>query len=357
MKLLFYIGTMGAGGAERVIANLANEMYERGYKCVLVNTYQKKDEYKINEGIKRYYLDDRKRGNFVVRNILYSLRLHKICKKEGADINLSFVGEPNIRLIIATRGLHQKTIVSVRNVPEKEYGNKKFLKMADYLFQRADGIVFQTAEAQNSFSNKVQVKGKIILNPVNKLFYDFRKNIGFDQRKGIVSVGRLSPQKNYPLLLEAYAKVSSTIKEDLTIYGTGQEEQKLRELAKKLGINNHVSFAGISNQLWKDINTAKLFIMTSEHEGMPNALMEAMALGIPVIASDCPCGGPRAILGDSINGILIKSKESADFAEAIEKLLTDERLWKFYHQKAIEKSEMFLSKKIFDEWEEYFQSF
>lgn len=357
MKLLFYISKIGDGGAERVISNLANEMFDRGYECVLVNTYHNQDEYEINHGIQRYYLDGDKNKNFIIRNILELIKLRKICKKVCADINISFLGEPNLRLMLATRGLRQKTVVSVRNVPEKEYINRMLLKVADFLFSKADGIVFQTADARKSFGKKVQKKGKIILNPVNKLFYDFRSDSCFAERKGIVAVARLEPQKDCSLLLRAYAKISDRMKENLIIYGRGSEEQKLRNLAGQLGISDRVDFAGASPKLWKDISNVKLFVMTSEYEGMPNALMEAIALGIPVISTDCPCYGPRMILGDnSTYGILVKNREESDFAKAMEYLLSDEKVWNLYHQKALERSAMFFPKDIFNEWENYFQN-
>jgi len=357
MKLLFYISTITNGGAERVVSNLINEMFNRGYECILVNTYHKPDGYKISHGIKRYYLAGDKRKNIIVRNTLELIKLRKICKKECADINISFMGEPNLRLVIATRGLRQKTVVSVRNVPEKEYKGRIIFKIANVIFSQSDGIVFQTVDAQRSFEKKVQEKGKIILNPVNKLFYDFQSECSFTERKGIVAVGRLVPQKNYPLLLCAYAKISQKVKDNLIIYGRGPEEQKLRNVAKQLGIDDRVNFAGVSSQLWKDISNVKLFVMTSEYEGMPNALMEALALGIPVVSADCPCGGPQMILGnDSMYGVLVKSRETNDFVKAMEDLLLDEKMWNLYHQKALERATMFFSKDIFDEWENYFQS-
>lgn len=357
MKLLFYISTISDGGAERVVSNLVNEMSDRGHECVLVNTYYAQDEYDINQGIQRYYLDGDKNKNFVIRNALELIKLRRICKRVCADVNISFLGEPNIRLMLAIKGLQQKAIVSVRNVPKIEYRGKRMLKVADYLFSKADGIVFQTIDAQSDFGRKVQEKSKIMLNPVNKLFYDFQSNFGYKERKGIIAVGRLASQKNYPLLLCAFAKVVNKIKDTLIIYGKGSEEQNLRNLTKQLGISERVNFAGVSSQLWRDIRNAKLFVLTSEYEGMPNALMEAMALGIPVISVDCPCGGPRMILeDDSSYGILVKSKETNDFATAMEYVLLDERVWNLYHQRALERSTMFFSKDIFDKWEKFFLS-
>lgn len=356
MKLLFYIGAIVNGGAERVISNLVNEMFNRGHECILVNTYHKPDVYEISHGVKRYYLNSDKEKNIIVRNVIELIRLRKVCKKEHADINISFLREPNLRLVIATRGLRQKTVVSVRNVPEKEYKGRILFKIANAIFSQSDGIVFQTVDAQRSFGKRVQEKGKIILNPVNKLFYDFQSECSFIERKGIVAVGRLVPQKNYLLLLYAYAKISQKVKDNLIIYGRGPEEQKLRNVAKQLGITDRVDFIGVSSQLWKDISNVKLFVMTSEYEGMPNALMEALALGIPVVSADCPCGGPQMILGnDSRYGILVKSRETNDFAKAMEELLLDEKTWNLYHQKALERATMFFSKDIFNEWENYFQ--
>jgi len=113
-------------------------------------------------------------------------------------------------------------------------------------------------------------------------------------------------QKNYPLLLEAFAEVHKHYPEYiLRIFGQGKEQTALEALCEKLNVQNSVVFEGFCLDVHEQIKDASFFVMSSDFEGMPNSLMEAMAMGFPVVCTDCPAGGPRELIEHMKNGVLV----------------------------------------------------
>lgn len=296
-KLLFYINALHHGGAERVIAYLANSLSKNEYNCVMVTSIKEPWEYPLDVNVKRTTLfDSGMPHNFIRRNILATLRLRKIIESEKPDMVISFMAEPNFRAIIANIGIKSKNLISIRNDPNREYPNLLFRFTAKILYPLADGIVFQTQEAMNYFSQAVQKKSRIILNPVDEVFFNTPLK---KERKGIVTTGRLVKQKNHALLIKAYSSIADKVEDDLYIYGEGELQKELEKLINDLGVKNRVHLLGAVRNVPEVLSNAKLFVLSSDYEGMPNSLMEAMAMGLPCISTDCPCGGPRELLSEN----------------------------------------------------------
>jgi len=172
IKILFYINTISNGGAERVIVNLANSFSEKDYEVVLVTSHYSSNEYPLKSKVKRLTLEKTNlKQSFFKKNITRVYRLRKICKQERPDIVVSFMAEANFRAIIATMFLGIKTLISVRNDPNKEYSKKIYRLLAKLLYPFASGLVFQTEEAKKWFSKRIQKKSKVILNHVDEKFY------------------------------------------------------------------------------------------------------------------------------------------------------------------------------------------
>ncbi|MEL5898976.1 glycosyltransferase family 4 protein [Clostridium sporogenes] len=353
-KILFYINTIGFGGAERVIVNLANEFSMRENKVILVTSFYDKEEYTLDNKVKRMSLEYKNLNeSFIKKNIIRTLKLRKICKKERPDIIISFMAEANFRAILATRFLGIKTLISVRNDPNKEYPNILFKLVAKLLYPLVSGCVFQTEDAQKWFSKRIQKKSKIILNHVDKKFYkiDFK-----GKRTNIVTVGRLEPQKNHKLLIRAFFRIINEFpKENLLIYGDGSLRKELEELTITLGIEDRVIFKGSSMDIQEKIKDAKLFVLSSDYEGLPNVVMEAMTLGIPVISTDCPCGGPKMLIDDNENGILVKANDTQQMANAMRRVLSEPNFANYLAYNAKIKAKEFESNKVFEKWENYIE--
>ena len=249
MRLLFCLGSMTKGGAERVVANLSNDFVNSNDVSIVV-TPPDKSMYELNEKIQYFTLDNygEKRGNIFYRTLKRIHRIRKIIKSEKPDIILSFLPEPTNRILIANLFNTKKIIVSVRNDPKVEYNTIIKKIVMKFLFLRANGFVFQTEEAKNFFSKRIQNKSVVIPNPINSEFicepYNGNRN------NHIVNVGRLTKQKNQELLIKAFHEFDKFYKQyELYIYGSGELEKELQKLTKELKISSKVHFEGDVNNL------------------------------------------------------------------------------------------------------------
>lgn len=226
------------------------------------------------------------------------------------------MGLNNIRTILAAKIEGIQVYFSVRCAPEAEYPTFLRRICAQIVFMLADGGVFQTVEELNFFNNVVRKKSRIIMNPINEKFNIPR--FKGEREKRIVAVGRLTSQKNYDFLIRSFKKFHENHPDyRLEIYGQGEDKNKLETLVDNISLSKSVKFMGVVNDIEKKIHNAAMYIMSSDYEGLPNALMEAMALGIPVISTDCIGGGPRMLIKDRCNGILVTCGDENMLSDAM----------------------------------------
>lgn len=347
MKIYFYINTISHGGAERVMTNLIHEMSQRGHQCKLITTYKKDWEYNLYQDVDRVVLLPELVKSTFKRNIDAVTRLRREIIEGRPDVLVTFMAEPNFRGILATMRTRVKTIVSVRNDPKREYKGWLRLTLARILFKFASLIVFQTDDAKSSFPISIQEKSVIIHNPVNEVFFNAQV---LKERSGIVTMGRLTSQKNHSMLIKAFALISDKISDDLYIYGSGNSNQ-LRELALQLGVQDRVHFPGQCDAVQDVLVKSKLFVLSSDYEGMPNALMEAMAVGVPCISTDCPCGGPKMLFPKSITDYLVSVNDHRKLAERILYVMTHPLELDTLAAECKNAASVFESARIYNKWE------
>lgn len=354
MKILFYINTLGKGGAERVVTNLANQFADKNHNVILVTSYSVKKEYKTNPDVTRICLEDYKKNskNKILKNINIVKQLNGLIKNTNPDLIVSFMREPVVRALFASRRSNVKNIISVRNDPSKEYPGITGKIISKYLLPKADGCVFQTEDAKKYFPKNLQEKSKIIYNQVDEKFFKVNR----DEGDYLVSIGRLSPQKNQILLINAFEKVIKKYpNEKLLIYGEGELKEKLKDTINKKGLEDKIFLMGSTNDVPKVLSKAKIFILSSDYEGMPNTLLESMAVGVPSISTDCPCGGPKAIINSGVDGFLIPVNSIEELEKKIILLLENKELSEKIGRNAKEKSEIFKPSNIFKQWEDFFK--
>lgn len=349
-KVLFYIDSLQYGGAERVMANLCNSFCKLGKDIVLVNDIMpdaNKPEYSLDINVRRYFLH----GNNKKAKIRRIFALRRIVKKERPDIVISFLGSPNLRAILATFGLKTPLLVSVRNDPWIEYGRGLKRLLSRFLFSFAKGYVFQTEEASQYFSKKVRKKSIIIGNPIASVFFD-KKWTG--TKKEIAVVGRLQRQKNPLLALKAFKIVHEDCPDyKIVFYGDDELKTDVVETARELNLQDSVIIYGKTNRIADKLADSSLYLLSSDYEGMPNALLEAMAVGVPIVSTDCPCGGPRTIIINEDQGLLVRCNNPFEMAEAIKQILFDKEKQLKMSRYERERAKDFREEVIIDQWLQY----
>ncbi|MCI9314049.1 MAG: glycosyltransferase family 4 protein [Lachnospiraceae bacterium] len=316
MKIVFVIPDMPGGGTERVVALLANEYCKRGLETAVLLFAGHETKYPLDERVEVVIAGDPSGGRLGVR-IDRLRRMRQYYKKNKGCQIWAFSVMGALFSVIAAWGQKHFFLVSERNDPDR-YDHKKIRNLA---YRFADVVVCQTNDAVRAFPAGIARKAVVIPNPVE--IRGIKPYEGVREPR-IVAVGRLEQQKNHELLLHAFAEFGKSHQEyRLEIYGRGEREKALRKTADMLGITDRVIFRGFSDRVMEEINTAAMYVLSSDYEGISNSMLEAMALGIPVIATDCPAGGSRMYIKDGRNGLLVPVGEVNPMVEAMCRVADD----------------------------------
>lgn len=357
-RIALFINSLQKGGSERVMANLAEYFYSQRYDVILVTQYKKENEYNIPQKIRRVYSEpdetQLQRGrirNFVTR----FLALREIWRAYKPDVVLSFLGKNNLMAVATTMFLPSKVAVSVRGEPTMEYEGKFMQFLAKFLFRFADGVVLQTKKAWEFFPKAVRKKSIILSNPLSPQFVNREQTMDKTNKEDlIVTAGRLDENKNHEMLIHAFAKIADeypTMK--LAIYGEGELEQTLEDLVREKGLLERITLPGNVENVADKLSKARIFALTSNTEGMPNSLMEAMALGLCVISTDCPCGGPAELIEEGVNGILVPVGDAFALADAFRRILEDSEFEKKLGENARAINDRLAPERVNKEWEDF----
>ena len=357
-KIVLYLGSLIKGGTEHVAVNLAEYFSSIGWEVTIVTKLKGEEEYEISDSILRILADIE--GDEIthsrVRNLLRRIKkLRRIFGELNPDIVLSLNGKNNFMAIRAAKKLKIPVVVSVRSAPEREYKSRSMSLLVNPMFKRATGVVLQTQDAKSYFKPAVQKKAVILPNSLKtqfiKPYYDGVRN------NRIVTVGRLDDNKNQIMLIKAFEKVAEEFPQmELALYGDGPSRKKWEDYVQESPFAQRIHFMGLSDEIYNKIDRDRIFVLPSIMEGMPNALIEAMALGLAVVSTDCPCGGPKDLLGQNENGLLVPVNDVDATADALRKILTDSELEKQLGRKAYEKAQEMDPDKVNLMWQEYLES-
>lgn len=395
-KILFVMPVMKGGGAERVASLLTNELYDRGYQTQFLLTSTKADDVKktdIKEEIpllllqeqlpemsklsklklkilksysslfSRIYeaFDKSVPAHFAYYSFVSQYKreidaLREIIKKDPSMTVISFL-QPSIPIVIlASRGLPNKIIISERGNPkrlmEKRYGRKFIEKY----YKNINKAVFQTDEAKSVYPKSVSEKGVVIFNPIKD---DLPRPYFGKRNKYITTFCRISKQKNLPVMIEAFSKVHAEHPEFiLRIVGDApnredkQELELVKEQINKLRIVDSVKFEPFMENVHEAIIKDAMYVSSSDYEGISNAMLEAMAIGMPVVCTDCPIGGAKATITDGENGLLVPIKNPDELYKAIKRVIEEDGLAERLSQNAAKLREKLSLDKITDKWEQ-----
>lgn len=352
-KIMFVIGQLSNGGAERVVSVLANSFADKGFDVSVVTLIKDEVAYELDKKV-NYINIHTAFQNKLLRIASRTSGLRKTIKNIAPDVIIAFTTEINLYAIVANKFSEIPLIISERNDPYRDPPQKIVRKLRDAMYRNADGFVFQTPDAKAYFSRILKDKGTVIPNPISG---NLPERYEGERTKRIVTVSRLYPQKNLGLLIRAFANVHKDFSEyRLEIYGDGYLREELCELTRSMGIWEYVDFKGYQTDVYKKIYDTALFVLPSDYEGISNAMLEALGMGIPVVCTDCPIGGARMFISNYENGILVPVNDEAALTEAMRRILLDKELSDRISANATEICNILSPDKIADKWCGYIDS-
>ena len=353
-KLMIVTHKMSGGGCERVIAQLLNCYARDGIECKLVTECGVPSFYDLPESVEQIYLTFDK--TLPAKRIPKAYgKLRKLVKQDKPDIILAMPEKVNVWTVLFLLGTGVPVVVSERNDPNRHPENKikRILRRLVYPF--ANGFIFQTQDAADYFPKSIRKRGVVLDNPLDTSRIPARYE--GERKRVIAAAGRLHEQKNFDLLIRAFARFYKTHHTySLVIYGEGPEKEHLMQTANRLGIAGAVELPGQSKTLLEDINDCAMFVLSSDYEGMPNALIEAMACGLSCVATDCPIGGVRSLISDGENGLLIPVRSERAMVQAMTKLADDAALAELLGNRAAGIRERLDETLVAAKWRQYLET-
>ena len=393
-EVMFVLPVMHGGGAERVAAQIANEMHSRGIKVTFVLTSDTGNQVMridLSEYIPLITVQDSlgKEGTVSklchrIKGLLSSLlckpfeslgkpvpadfaklslsaeyhreirKMKEIITEHKTATVISFL-QPSIPItLLAAKNLPNRVILSERGNPQllmkKRYG-KPFIEK---YYTRADAAVFQTEDAKSVYPEAISKKGTVIFNPLKD---NLPQPYHGERNKNITTFCRISNQKNLPLLVEAFSQVHSKHPEyTLRIIGDAPNEegrevlQAIDQQLDKLNLKESVKLEPFMKNVHEAVIKDCMYVNSSDYEGISNAMLEAMAIGMPVVCTDCPIGGAKATINDGENGLLVPIQNAEALANAINRVVEDIELAnKLSHNSSQIRNELSLD-KITEKW-------
>jgi N-acetylgalactosamine-N,N'-diacetylbacillosaminyl-diphospho-undecaprenol 4-alpha-N-acetylgalactosaminyltransferase len=321
--------------------------------------------YKVQENVEVVFLENSKPFESGIKKLLklpfLALKYKKLLKEKNIDISLSFMNRPNyVNVLAKLLGSKSKTIISERAMPSLQHKNglQGFINrfLIRNLYKKADLVISNSIGNQKDLKETFKVKAKIIYNVLD---FNCEKREKF-KKFTFINVGRLDEGKNHKLLIKAFKKAG--IEADLLIIGDGPLRGELENLVNNLNLEEKVKFLGKRNNVNYMLAKSHCFVFSSNYEGFPNVLLEALACNLPVISTDC-LSGPREILAPNTEyknikdieiaeyGILVPVNNEEKLAKAMKLIYEDNELRYNFRNKAKNRAKEFEVKRIIKEWE------
>jgi GalNAc-alpha-(1->4)-GalNAc-alpha-(1->3)-diNAcBac-PP-undecaprenol alpha-1,4-N-acetyl-D-galactosaminyltransferase len=351
-RILFVVHALGYGGVGKMLSYLANYVSKSGYEVVIYAQEQTGQHYEQNKEIK-IVQETEFFSNYYTRRFRQIGQLRKRVAEIHPDLVISFQTNQNALSVIATRGRNIPVIISERGDP---YQYTNFVaKLKNAVINRAEGAVFQTQKAREYFGKGLQNRSRVIYNPSTVTRID--PPTWEERRNEIVFVARFDiQQKRQDLMVDAFSMIASQYPEyKLHFYGIGNDEAVIREKVEKIGLTDRVIFGGLEKNIPEAIRTAKLFVLTSDYEGMPNALIEAMSVGLPCVSTDCSPGGAAELIDSGVNGIIVPVGDPEAIADGMRRMLDNPNMAENMGLKAQEITELLNPDLIYGQWLEYIE--
>lgn len=319
-RLVFVLGGMSNGGAERVVSILANYYAKKGKKIDIITLLSSNCTYPLESNVRIISLaNETKSRKLQIVDWIKGIR--KYYKEYRPYRVVSFFAKINIIVLFALYRNLGDIVVSERNDPSKDGRSNIVRLLTNILYPFAKKVVFQTNWAKSCFLEKVQRNSIIVPNPVTEIVIGEK----IKKEKVIINVGKLMEQKNQRLVIKAFSLIAAEYPEyKLIIYGEGSEREGLEDLISELGLKGRVELPGWTSEIHKRIAESELFVLSSNYEGFSNALLEAMMIGVPCISTDC--AGSNELIENNANGLLVPVNGLSELVSGMRLILNNPAL-------------------------------
>ena len=351
MKHIAIVTTcMASGGAERVISQLL-KYWSSKCKCTLILVKQREIFYNIPPTVNLIEIGQQN-SNRVIDKLKSYAKIRDNINNINPDVVLAMPEDIGIYTTLSLIGCRIPIVVSERNDPSV-MPNLKITRILRHLaYKFVNGFIFQTKNAMEYFNKNIKKRGIVLYNPLD--LERIPDPYSGRRKKNIVSAGRLTQQKNFQLLIDAFSLFYKKYPEyTLTIYGEGELLEHLKEHSKRFDSYQNIIFPGNSKNLLEVIKDAEIFVLSSDYEGVPNVLIEAMATGIPVISTDCKPGGASALITNHKNGILVPTGDIKKLYESMIFLVENQAIANCYAVNALQIKEQMDAEIISQKWMDF----
>jgi glycosyltransferase involved in cell wall biosynthesis len=365
LSVLFVTTALGGGGAEKHLLRVANHLDRERFRVSLALVKPEGEfEHALAGDVRKFYLNATRKGSTTLRALQSVGPLRRLMRSERPALVFSVIDLANLLSVYAARGVEPrpKVVLGVQTPPSIAYDSmhpvsKLILRLMPRMYPSADQVVaISKGVAEDIASLVPRTRGRVTVIHNAGVEPDVREmareGMSSDERPDaplIVACGRLKPLKGFAHLIDALAEVRKSVPAHLWIIGEGTQRAYLESKIARLGLRHCVRLLGFQRNPYRYMAAADLFALSSHFEGFGNVIVEAMACGTPVVATDCPYG-PREIIEDGENGLLVEPASAASLARGILRVLRDEGLKRRLTSKGLERARDFEAQSIADEY-------
>lgn len=386
-KVVFFIDSLTIGGAERVVSVLSDRLVKQDYDVSIVMLLKREIVYQINSKVHILYANELTANTYfgkttqrlfrlwskfrarvyvpIMRHLgkkeklpkwnetsfhfyaTYAMPYRELLKQNKDCTAFGFLIRSNISMLMAAKGTGVKTVFCERNNPVRPDMPPNIIKIRDKIYHRCTSAVFQTEE-EMAYYTKIKGEKAVIPNPLKENLPE--RYLGV-RRHEIVNFCRLSPQKNIPLLIDAFEMLLQDHPDyTLRIYGEGSEKDNLKAYIRGKHLKDKAFIKEFASDIHERIRDAAMFVSTSDFEGLSNSMLEAMAIGLPSVCTDCDGGGARMMIEDHVNGLLVPKGDKQAVYQAMKEIVEDEALAERLSENAEKIKEKLSVDNIVKEW-------
>lgn len=326
MRVLFIQGGFGTGGAEKVIAMLANHRVAQGDEVEVAAMRAPKDGtyYTYSPKVRLTVLEPDVELSAPASQLRRLRQIRRLIRDRKPDVIVSFLTKINVLTLVAGLGRRVPIVISERNNPGVQNNHPIWKKAAMLLGPRASAIVTLTERGRDQLPNRLHPRTHVIPNPCTPM--KGRREQSAKRATDLVAVGRLDWQKGFDLLLQSLAQLRTTHPDiNLTIFGEGPERPTLEQLRSELDLDGVVSMPGTTQKHGAWLSKGDIVVVTSRYEGFCNVVAEATLSGVPIVSFDCEFG-PREMIRHEVNGLLVQTGDVEDLTANLRRLIEDAEL-------------------------------